>query len=60
MQNKPSLPSLQQAFGTVTDPRRDHTKQYELIDLLMIAVCCLLCGGQSFTHMEQFGHAKYA
>jgi predicted transposase YbfD/YdcC len=24
----------------------------------MIAVCCLLCGGQSFTHMEQFGHAK--
>jgi predicted transposase YbfD/YdcC len=58
MQNKPSLPSLQQAFGTVTDPRRDHTKQYELIDLLMIAVCCLLCGGSSFTHMEQFGHAK--
>ena len=26
----------------------------------MIAVCCLLCGGQSFTHMEQFGHAKRA
>lgn len=58
MQNKPSLHSLQQAFSTITDPRRNHTKHYELIDILMIALCCLLCGGTSFTHMEQFGLAK--
>ena len=58
MQNDLPLQSLKQAFGTLTDPRRNHTKHHELLDLLMIAVCCLLCGGTSFTHMEQFGRAK--
>jgi len=58
MPNNSSLTNLQQALAAVTDPRRDHTKHHELIDILMIAVCCLLCGGSGFAHMEQFGHAK--
>jgi len=60
MQNTPSIPNMQQAFAIVIDPRRNHTKHHELIDILMIAICCLLCGGSGFVHMEQFGHAKLA
>ena len=52
---------MQQAFAVLIDPRRNHTKHHELIDILMIAVCCcLLCGGSGFVHMEQFGRAKLA
>jgi hypothetical protein len=29
-----------------------------LIDILVIAICTLLCGGESFNDMEDFGHAK--
>jgi predicted transposase YbfD/YdcC len=60
MQNLPTSRSLQAALATVTDPREESLTEHRLLDILMIAVCCLLCGGQSFTHMEQFGHAKRA
>jgi predicted transposase YbfD/YdcC len=29
-----------------------------LIDILVIGICTLLCGGESFNDMEDFGHAK--
>lgn len=57
----PKIPlsrSLQTALAAITDPRDAALSEHRLLDILMIAICCLLCGGQSFTHMEQFGHAK--
>ena len=60
MQNSPTSRSLQTALATLPDPREESLTEHRLLDILMIAVCCLLCGGQSFTHMEQFGHAKRA
>jgi len=59
MQNDPGSRSLQHAFGALDDPRRDHTKRHELIDILLVGVCCLLCGGRSFVDMEDFGQSKF-
>jgi hypothetical protein len=39
MPNNFSVHSLQQVFGAVTDPRRNHTKEHALLDILLIAVC---------------------
>jgi predicted transposase YbfD/YdcC len=36
----------------------NRTRDHELIDILVIAVCTLLCGGGSFNDMEDFGKAK--
>src|SRR5947208_1991621 len=58
MQTHPKL-SLIEHFKTLTDPRVDRTKDHDLIDVLVIAICCLLCAGQSFNDMEDFGKAKY-
>jgi len=58
MQTHPKL-SLIEHFKTLTDPRVDRTKDHELVEVLVIAVCCLLCAGQSFNDMEDFGKAKY-
>lgn len=57
MQTHPT-PSLIEHFKTLRDPRIDRTKEHELIDILVIAVCTLLCAGQTFNDMEDFGHAK--
>jgi predicted transposase YbfD/YdcC len=57
MQTHPSL-SLIEHFKNLPDPRVDRTKDHELIDILVIAVCCLLCDGESFNDMEDFGKAK--
>ena len=40
------------------DPRRDRTKKHKLIEILFIAVCTVICGGEGFTDMEMFGMAK--
>jgi len=44
----------------VIDPRVDRTRLHNLGDILVIAVCCMLCGGESFYDMEDFGLAKEA
>ena len=59
MQTHPKL-SLITHFENLPDPRVPRTKQHDLIDLLTIALCTLLCGGESFNDMEDFGHAKRA
>ena len=42
----------------MSDPRVNRTKDHELVDILVIALCTFLCGGQTFNDMEEFGKAK--
>jgi len=44
----------------IIDPRVDRTRLHNLGDILVVAVCCMLCGGESFYDMEDFGLAKEA
>jgi predicted transposase YbfD/YdcC len=57
MQKHPKL-SLIEHFQDLPDPRVDRTKDHDLIDILVIAICTLLCAGESFNDMEDFGKAK--
>jgi predicted transposase YbfD/YdcC len=50
--------SLIEHLSTIQDPRVNRTKDHELIDILVIAICALLCRGESFNDMEDFGKAK--
>src|ERR1051325_7066713 len=58
MQNTHPKLSLIEHFKDLPDPRVDRTKDHELIDILVIAICTLLCAGESFNDMEDFGQAK--
>lgn len=40
------------------DPRMERRRLHNLTDILFIALCTLLCGGESFNDMEDFGKAK--
>jgi predicted transposase YbfD/YdcC len=57
MQKHPRL-SLIEHFEKLPDPRINRTKDHDLIDVLIIALCSLLCAAESFYDMEEFGKAK--
>jgi len=58
MSISPHPASLVECFTEVTDPRIDRCRRHKLIDLLVIAVCAMLCGAEGFTEMEEFGLAR--
>jgi predicted transposase YbfD/YdcC len=50
--------SLVAHFAQVPDPRINRRREHDLIDILVIGVCTLLCAGETFNDMEDFGKAK--
>jgi predicted transposase YbfD/YdcC len=50
--------SIVEHFQTLEDPRIARTKKHLLVDILIIAVCTLLTGGEGFQDMELFGKSK--
>lgn len=57
MQKHPTV-GLVEHFKSLPDPRVNRSKDHDLIDILVIAICTLLCGGETFNDMEDFGLAK--
>jgi predicted transposase YbfD/YdcC len=49
---------IEEHFGDLTDPRIDRTKLHKLLDILVIAICAVICGADSWEDVEDFGHAK--
>ena len=47
-------------FEDLVDPRLDRQKQHKLIDILVIAICAVLCGANDWVAVETFGQAKQA
>ncbi len=47
-------------FATLQDPRVDRTKQHPLLDIMVIAVCAVICGADRWVEIEAFGKAKCA
>ena len=50
---------LKELIGRVPDPRRDYGNcRHKLIDILIIALCSVICGGEGFEDMEEFGESR--
>ena len=45
--------SLVEHLGHINDPRVNRTKEHPLINVLLIALCTLLCGGETFNEVPQ-------
>ena len=54
------LGSLPAHFAALDDPRMDRTKHHALLDIIVIAVCAVICGADSWVEIEAFGNAKLA
>jgi predicted transposase YbfD/YdcC len=57
MPKKP-LEAIEEHFGKVIDPRRDRTKEHKLIDIIVVAICAVICGAEGWTDIENFGNRK--
>lgn len=49
---------LRYYLAMVPDPRIERTRKHELPDLLFVALCAVICGAESWTHIEEFGKAN--
>src|SRR6201997_4799334 len=47
-------PPITQHFITITDPRMDRQKAHKLIDVIMIAICGVIAGCDSWVDIEDF------
>jgi predicted transposase YbfD/YdcC len=52
------LPTIEQHFGDLTDPRMDRTKLHKLVDILVIAICAVIAGADNWEDVEEFGKAR--
>ena len=52
--------SLEACFGDLPDPRVQGRCDHQLIDIILIAVCAVLCGAESWSEVEEFGQVKEA
>ena len=50
--------TLVEYLNTIRDPRLDRTKRHKLIDILIIAICGVICGAESWEEIELFGRSK--
>ena len=50
--------SIIDCFATLEDPRIERSKRHKLLDIITIAICAIICGADSWVHIEMFGRSK--
>jgi len=50
--------SLQRFFEDMDDPRVVERCTYQLTEVVIIAICAVLCGAETWTEVEEFGASK--
>lgn len=54
------LQTLETIFAQVEDPRVERTKRHRLRDIIILAICGVICGANGWVEIEEFGKAKEA
>src|SRR2546428_12355611 len=52
--------SLLEYFASVADPRIDRSRLHPLTSVLVLSLCAVVCGADSFVAIEHFGRAREA
>jgi predicted transposase YbfD/YdcC len=52
------LASFQTHFADIEDPRVERTRRYEVLDIIVIAVCAVICGADDWVDVVAWGQAK--
>jgi predicted transposase YbfD/YdcC len=56
--NEQPFGRLGEHFGDMPDPRVVGRCDHHLIDIIMIAICAVLCGAETWEEVEEFGRSK--
>jgi predicted transposase YbfD/YdcC len=52
--------SIVEHFSELSDPRVERTKKHLLLDIVVLAVCAVICGAEGWEDIEEFGKQKHA
>jgi len=52
------LGPLAASFASLVDPRINRTKRHQLLDIVLIAICGVICGAEGWVDIEAFGKTK--
>ena len=58
MSEEPEVGSIKKHFGKIKDPRVDRTKRHLLLDIILIAICGIISGADSWVDIEMYGKSK--
>lgn len=58
LMNQPTDARILTHFADLEDPRDERGKDHQLIDILTIAICAVLCGAESWVDIELYGQSK--
>ena len=50
--------SLEDHFGDMPEPRVEGRCEHRLVEIIILAICGVLCGANSWSEIEQYGRAK--
>jgi len=54
---KPSTQLLEH-FKTLEDPRAEHLLEHQLLDIIALTICAVICGADTWVDIENYGQAK--
>jgi predicted transposase YbfD/YdcC len=54
----PPTPKILTHFQTLDDPRVSPATRHQLLDIVAIAICAVICGADTWVEVEAFGRAK--
>ncbi len=55
--NQPEL-TLVEHFRSIQDYRENHNKKHLLIDIIVVTVCCVICGANNFVEIQTIANEK--
>lgn len=55
---EPPAASLREHFSALEDPRSDLGKRHLLLEIIVIAICAVICGADDWVEVELFGQSK--
>lgn len=58
MKDKSPVAGIADHFGSVTDPRKHHSPPHNLLEMITIAICAVICGANDWVAIETFGKSK--
>ena len=50
--------SIMDHFERLDDPRIERAKRHQLLDIIVIALCAVICGADNWVEIAEFGKAK--
>ena len=49
---------LKEHFSALDDPRAQHSIEHLLLDIVLVTICAVICGADTWVEIENYGIAK--